>query len=65
MHDDVKARVGAQGLYLWAEYLADRHVSQVERGMVGYSGAAEGGRYLIGRARQSVGDYIGRTWHTA
>ena len=25
--DNVEARIGAQGLYLWAEYLVDRHVS--------------------------------------
>ena len=65
LSDDVEAGIGAQGLYLWTEYLANRHVPQVEGGVIGYGGATEGGRYLIGRARQGVGDHIGRTWHVS
>ena len=40
--EDAKPRTGAEGLYLRAEDLAERHVAEVERGFVGDGSAAKG-----------------------
>jgi len=40
--EDAQPRTGAEGLYLWAEDLAERHVGEVKRSFVSDGCAAEG-----------------------